>query len=176
MDPIEAAGHHTGPGATPGAGGAPHAGTAALRADVERAMALLRPFIEATIADPAVSRDQSLVIVVADPAAAPHVPIGEAILSRHAFGRAGRVDVEDERHALDKAQASHRERCDTSILRERGSALLTADLPLAGGLHRRGWTLGVAGAVPAFDEAIGACAVEVLHALRALDPATLKEN
>jgi hypothetical protein len=176
------------PGGGLGVGGAagrsaPHApfrGTAAsAREDVERAMTLLRPAIEATIADPAVSHDGALVIVVMDPAVPPHTPFDEAILARHAFGRAGTVDVDYERYALDKAQASFRERCDTSILRERGSALLSHELPLVGGLSRRGWTLGVSGAVPAFDEAIGGVVIELLHALQSLhaavDPPTLDE-
>jgi hypothetical protein len=149
---------------------------AARRADAERAMSLLRPFVEATIADRAVSHDQSLVIVVMDPAADPHVPFDEAVLSSHAFGRASEVDVDYERYARDKALASHRDRCDTSVLRDRGSALLTSDLPLVGGLHRRGWTLGVSGAIPAFDEALGACAIELLHALQALEPVPANED
>lgn len=135
------------------------------RADVERAIELLRPTVEAAILDPNVSHDRSLVIVVMDPAAEAGDGGERAILGRYAFGRAGEVAVDYERYAVDKARAAWRDRCDTSVLRERGAALLSAALPLVGGLHRHGWTLGVSGAVPCFDEALGACLVELLHAL-----------
>jgi hypothetical protein len=135
------------------------------REHVARAMALLAPFIEATIADRDVSHDRALVVVTMNPHAPPSATFDDAILATHAFGRAGACDVDYSRYALDKARASHRERSDTSLLRERGAALLTADLPLVGGLHRHGWTVGVSGAIPAFDEAIGAIVIELLVAL-----------
>jgi hypothetical protein len=135
------------------------------RADVERAVAFLRPTIEAAILDPSVSHDRSLVIVVMDPNATAGDDGEGVVLGRFAFGRAGEVAVDYEGYAVDKARAAWRERCDTSVLRERGAALLSAALPLVGGLHRHGWTLGVSGAVPCFDEALGACLVELLHAL-----------
>jgi hypothetical protein len=138
----------------------------ATRRIADRSIELLRPFIEATIVEPGVSHDRALVIVLVDPAARDGTPFEEAILARYAFGRAGEVSVDYARHALDKARASYRERLDTSVLRERDAALLTADLPLVGGLHRRGWTVGVSGAAPAFDEAIGAIVIDLLHALQ----------
>lgn len=136
------------------------------RDDVERAIALLRPFIEQTILDRDISPDQALVIVVLDPSASPETAFEDAILSIHPFGHARRTETDYSRHALDKARTSSRERCDTSLVRERGSALLTADLPLVGGLHRHGWTLGVSGAVACFDEAIGAIVIDLLHAMQ----------
>jgi hypothetical protein len=142
--------------------------TSAARDDVEQALELLRPTIEALVADRSVSHDQSLVVVVVDPAAADGAAFESSILLQRAFGRAGDVDVDYARYALDKARASFRERCDTSILRERGAALLSADLPLVGGLHRRGWTVGVSGAVPMVDEAIGAMLIDLTCALQAL--------
>jgi hypothetical protein len=136
------------------------------RDDVERAIALLRSFVEQAILDRDISPEQALVIVVVDPGASPDTAFEDAILSIHPFGRAGRTEADYSRHALDKARTSFRERCDTSLLRERGSALLTADLPLVGGLHRHGWTLGVSGAVACFDEAIGAIVIDLLHAMQ----------
>jgi hypothetical protein len=136
------------------------------RHDVERALDLLQPTIEAAIADRDVSHDQSLVIVVVDPEAPAGGAFEDAILVQREFGRAGRVDVDYARYALDKARASFRERCDTSLLRERGGALLSADLALVGGLHRRGWTIGVSGALPVFDEAIGAMLVDLVIAIQ----------
>jgi hypothetical protein len=141
------------------------------RDDVARALDLLQPTIEAAIADRDVSHDQSLVIVVMDPAAPMGASFDDSILVQRAFGRAGRVPVDHARYALDKARASFRERCDSSMLRERGGALLAADLPLVGGLHRKGWTVGVSGAVPAFDEAIGAMLIELTFGLQALQAA-----
>jgi hypothetical protein len=160
------------------AGGAHEAAiaTQAARDDVDRAMGLLAPFIEATIADRDVSHDGALVIVTMNPHAPTSASLDDAILATHSFGRAGVCDVDYSRYALDKARASQRERCDTSVLRERGAALLTADLPLVGGLHRRGWTLGVSGAIPAFDEAIGAIAIELLVALTSLRATTLAKS
>jgi hypothetical protein len=138
----------------------------AVRADVVRALDLLQPTIEATIADREVSHDQALVIVVIDPEAPAGTAFEDAILLQRNFGRAGRVAVDYSRYAIDKARASFRERCDTSLLRERGGALLSADLPLVGGLHRRGWTLGVSGATPMFDEAFGAMLIELVTAIQ----------
>jgi hypothetical protein len=145
------------------------------RDEVEQALELLRPTIEALVADPSVSHDQSLVVVVMDPAAPEGATFESSIMVQRPFGRAEDVDVDHARCALDKARASFRERCDTSILRERGAALLSADLPLVGGLHRRGWTVGVSGAVPMVDEAIGAIVIDLscaLQALAATRPAT----
>lgn len=150
-------------------GRALHREPAQLAADrhaVERAVALLRGTIEAVIDDPAVSHDRSLVVVVMDPNAPPGSPFEESILAQASFGRAAAVEVDYARHALDKARASFRERRDTATLRENGGALLSADLPPVGGIHRRGWTLGVSGAVPAFDEAIGAMLVELVCAFQ----------
>jgi hypothetical protein len=123
--------------------------------------------IEAAIADRDISHDQALVVVVVDKDAPAGVAFEDAILVQRGFGRAARADVDYARHALDKARASHRDRLDTSLLRERGGALLSADLPLVGGLHRKGWTVGVSGAVPAFDEAIGGMLIELLVAIQA---------
>ena len=159
----------TGRGADAGRASALHGERASAdgaRHDVERALDLLRPTIEATIADRDVSHDQALVIVVVDPQALPGTAFDDAILVQREFGRAGSVDVDYARYAVDKARASWRERCDTSLLRERGGALLSADLPLVGGLHRRGWTIGVSGAQPMFDEAIGSMLVELVSALQ----------
>ena len=136
------------------------------RRDVERALDWLAPMIEAAIADRDVSHDQALVVVVVDHDAPAGTPFEDAILVQRDFGRAGRTDVDYTRYALDKARASHRDRCDTSLLRERGGALLSADLPPVGGLHRKGWTVGVSGAIPAFDEAIGAMLIELVVAIR----------
>jgi hypothetical protein len=150
--------------------------TIAAREEVEQALELLRPTIEALVADRSVSHDQALVVVVMDPAAPDGATFDASILLQRAFGRAEEVDVDYARYALDKARASFRERCDTSILRERGAALLSADLPLVGGLHRRGWTVGVCGAVPMVDEAIGAMVIDLtcaLQALAATRPATV---
>jgi hypothetical protein len=142
--------------------------TSSAREDVEQALELLRPAIEALVADRSVSHDQALVVVVMDPAVPEGAAFESSIPLQRAFGRAGAVDVDHARHALDKARVSFRERCDTSILRERGGALLSADLPLVGGLHRRGWTVGVSGAVPMLDEAIGAMVIELGCALQSL--------
>jgi hypothetical protein len=139
---------------------------AAHRHVVERAIGLLRGTIEALIADAAVSHDRALVIVVMDPHAPPGLPFEDAILVQASFGRAPDVEVDYARYALDKARASFRERCDTAALREHGGALLSADLPPVGGIHRKGWTLGVSGAVPAFDEAIGAMLIELVCAFQ----------
>jgi hypothetical protein len=143
----------------------PHAALAA----ANRALDLLEPCIEAAIADRELSHDQSLVVVVVDPGAPAGSALEDAILLHREFGRAASVEVDYARYALDKARASLREQCDTALLRERGSALLTADLPLVGGLHRRGWTVGVSGAVPQFDEAIGGMFIELVAAILSHD-------
>jgi len=143
-------------------------GAGSVRDDVERALDLLQPTIEAAIAEREVSHDQALVVVVVDPAAEEGAPFEESILVQRGFGRAGRVAVDYTRYAVDKARASLRERCDTSLLRERNGALLSAELPLVGGLHRKGWTVGVSGAVPAFDEALGAMVIELVCALQSM--------
>jgi hypothetical protein len=147
---------------------ATHAGgTSGVRRVSDRAIALLRPFVEALLHEPGVSNDRALAVVVLDPAAPEGTTFDEAVVATYAFGRAEQASVDYARYALDKARASYRERQDTSVLRERDAALLTADLPLVGGLHRRGWTVGVSGALPAFDEAVGAIIIDLLHALHA---------
>jgi hypothetical protein len=86
---------------------------------------------------------------------------GDASLGEYSFGNAVRTPVDYAAYAREKAVVARRERLDTSVVRERGAA----DLPLAGGIHRRDITVGVSGAQPWFDEAFGIIVVELLHAL-----------
>ena len=131
------------------------------KAVVDVAIAMLRPVVEAAIADTAVSADRALVIVVLDgPGTQPNAPLAE-----YTFGNAGNTRVDYGAYARDKAQLAARERTDTSVLREREAAHRSIDLPLVGGVHRKGLTVGVSGAQPWFDEAFGVIVVEIIHAL-----------
>jgi hypothetical protein len=90
---------------------------------------------------------------------------GDASLGEYSFGNAVRTPVDYAAYAREKAVVARRERLDTSVVRERGAARGAADLPPAGGIHRRDITVGVSGAQPWFDEAFGITVVELLHAL-----------
>lgn len=139
---------------------------AALRGYLDRAAALLRPSIEAIVDDRSVSFDRALVIVVIDPSASADTGGEPPVLAQYAFANAGDVDVDYAHYAIGKAVAAHRGGCDTSLLRERAQSRGESELPLIGGLHRRGLAIGVSGAMPVFDEAIGVMFVELVHALQ----------
>jgi hypothetical protein len=131
------------------------------KAVVDVAIAMLRPVIEAAIADAEVSADRALVIVMLD---RERSEAGDS-LAEYLFGNAGRTRVDYGAYARDKARIAARERSDTSAVRDREEARGARDLPLVGGIHRRGITLGVSGAQPWFDEAFGVMVVELVHAL-----------
>jgi hypothetical protein len=130
------------------------------KATIDVAVAMLRPVIEAAIADTDVSADRALAIVVVDGAHADDGPLAE-----YGFGAAGHTRVDYSVYARDKARIAAHERADTSVVREREAQKGSADLPLVGGVHRRGVTVGVSGAMPWFDEAFGVMLVELVHAL-----------
>ncbi len=123
---------------------------------VDVAIAMLRPVVEAAIADTEVSADRALVIVVQD---------DDATLGEYTFGDAGRTRVNYASYARDKAALAKRERADTSLVRGRAQARGDTELPLIGGVHRRGVTIGVSGAQAWFDEAFGIIVAELVHAL-----------
>ncbi len=126
------------------------------KAVVDVAIAMLRPVVEAAIADTEVSADRALVIVVV---------VDDSTLGEYRFGDGGRTRVDYAAYARDKADVAGRERSDTSLVRAREQALGVTDLPLVGGIHRHGMTIGVSGAQAWFDEAFGVMVAELVHAL-----------
>ncbi len=133
---------------------------------VDRAVGLLRPMIESMIRNPDASFDSALHVVVLDPRAPEGTPFEEAILGGYNFGAAGKVDVDYAAHARDKARHSYRGKADTSALRDAAAGIGSHEaLPLIGGVHEHGWTLGVSGAQPWIDEGVGHMLADLLRAL-----------
>jgi hypothetical protein len=146
--------------------GSAHAPNTGQRALVDRAVSMLRPLIESIIDDQSASFDRALHIVVMDPMTRPGAAFGEAVLASYDFGNSGKVPVDYAHYARDKARHSFREHADTSELRDRLTGVhVDGERPLIGGVYRNGWTIGVSGAQPWVDEAIGNMLGDLLRAL-----------
>jgi hypothetical protein len=133
---------------------------------LDQAVGLLRPMIEAIIGSQEASFDRALHVVVLDPRVPPGTAFDEAILGAYDFGASGRVDVDYGMYARAKARCSYEGKADTSVLRDARVGIDDADsLPLVGGVHVHGWTLGVSGAQPWIDEGIGHMLADLLRTL-----------
>lgn len=144
------------------------AGTAAAR----RAIDLVAPAIEASLADRSVCGSGFLHMVVLDPALdAGDAPFDQAVLAERSFGDVARWDADYAAYARAKAKLAWRERCSGSELLARAPhRLREGDSPLAGAVWLDGIVVAASGAHADFDEAF---ALAIAAALRAIARRTL---
>ena len=139
-------------------------------ADVSAAQAAIEfvmPSIQAGMDDRRVGESGFLYIVVVDPALRPgDCRFEDAILHEHAVGDRAAWDADYALYAREKARVCWRHQRSGHELRTCSPHLLsTTETGVWGGVWLDGITVGVSGADPWFDEAIG---LSVAAALRAI--------
>lgn len=123
-------------------------------ATAAEAVARTLPFIEAALADPAVSGLGVLHLVLLDPAAEPATDFTQAVLHEQSVGDTRRWDADYAAFARDKARLSWRHRMDSRRLQwMEPHRLLGDDSLLWGGVCLDGLVVAASGAQPAWDEA-----------------------
>lgn len=124
-------------------------------ATAAEAVARTLPFIQAALADPAVSGLGVLHLVMVDPAVRPGAGSFEhAVVHEHSVGDRDRWDVDYAAYARDKARLSWRHGMDSRRLQWMEPHRLEADDSLLwGGVCLDGLVVAASGAQPAWDEA-----------------------
>lgn len=145
-----------------------HSGSAL--ADVpaaEAALEFVMPMIRAGIDSRRVGESGFLYIVIMDPALRPEdCSFEDAILHEHAVGDRSAWDADYALYAREKARVCWRHQRNGHQLRACSAHLLSkSETGVWGGVWLDGITVGVSGADPWFDEAIG---LSVAAALRAI--------
>ena len=137
----------------------PHpAGSAfADRTAAELAVELMLPMINAGLQSKTLGDSGFLYIVVMDPALRPeHCPFEDAILYEHAVGDTAAWDADYGEYAREKARVAWMNKCNGHEVRACSPHYLRkSDTGVWGGIWLDGIAVGVSGAFPWFDEAIG---------------------
>lgn len=137
------------------------------RSAAKEAVDLALPMIEKGIASRRLGESGFLYIVIMDPALGPgDCGFEQAILYEHAVGDRAAWDADYAHYAREKARVCWRARRNGHELRYMAPQLLrAADTAVWGGIWHEGIAVGVSGADPWFDEAIGTCVAGLLKAI-----------
>lgn len=133
----------------------------------EEAIKLLLPTIEGGIASGRIGQSGFLYIVVMDPALGPQdCQFEQAILYEHAVGDRHAWDADYASYAREKARVCWRTRRNGHELRYLAPHLLrSTEAGVWGGIWHDGIAVGVSGADPWFDEAIGVSIASIFRAI-----------
>lgn len=134
------------------------------RALAEQALDLAQPLIEHAIAQPGISGERVLHVVVADPDG--RASFDEAVLAERSFGAPPPWGADYRGFARAKARLAWRTGLDTRLVHQQSPHLLRAgDTLLWGSALREGILVASSGAHPWFDEALCGSVLELLRAL-----------
>ena len=140
-------------------------GRAALLRAVEATLDALAPAVTRLTADPAISAEHALHVVVMDPARDARTPFEEAILVERSFGDVERWHADYRGYARAKTRVSWRERRTLRTLLARcPERLQEGDIRVEGAVQDGGWIVGASGAQPWYDHAIASMAIELFEA------------
>ncbi|MDS1139732.1 hypothetical protein RE432_04745 [Pusillimonas sp. SM2304] len=133
----------------------------------KQAVDLALPMIEKGIASRTLGESGFLYIVIMDPGLRPeHCDFEQAILYEHAVGDRDAWDADYARYAREKARVCWRVQRSGHELRYMAAHLLRAvETGVWGGVWADGIAVGVSGADPWFDEAIGTAVAGFLRAI-----------
>lgn len=148
------------------------------RAAAREAVELAMPMIENGLATRRMGRSGFLCIVIMDPALGPEAcSFEQAILYEHAVGNRAAWDADYAHYAREKARVCWRTRRNGHELRYVAPHLLRAgDAGVWGGVWHDGIAVGVSGADPWFDEAIGTSVAGFLRAVAKQRALVLRES
>src|SRR5512142_1391386 len=118
-------------------------GSSALAAMVERSLDALAPLVARLVADPAISAEAAMHVVVMNPRADPRTdPFETAILVERSFGDPARWNADYAWYARAKAQVSYREQASLrTLLRDHPERLRDDDIRVEGAVCDGGWTV-----------------------------------
>lgn len=137
------------------------------RAAAKEAVDLALPMIEKGIASRRLGESGFLYIVIMDPALGPaDCGFEQAILYEYSVGDRDAWDADYAQYAREKARICWRARRNGHELRYMAPHLLRAtDTGVWGGIWHEGIAVGVSGADPWFDEAVGTSIASLLRAI-----------
>ena len=152
-------------------------GSSALAAMVERSLDALAPLVAHLVADPAISAEAAMHVVVMDPRADPRTDSFEtAILVERSFGDPTRWNADYGWYARAKAQVGYREQASLrTLLHDHPERLRDDDIRVEGAVCDGGWTVAASGAQAWYDHAIATAAIALLGAAQAQADAITKD-
>ena len=132
---------------------------------VESSLDALAPTVARLTADPAISAEHALHVVVMDPARDARTPFEDAILVERSFGDAERWDADYRGYARAKTRVSWRERRTLrTLLTKCPERLREGDIRVEGAVQSSSWIVGASGAQPWYDHAIATMAIGLFEA------------
>ena len=139
---------------------------AALLAAVDRVFGALAPMLAKLLADPAISAESAMHIVVMDPAADPRsVPFEDAILAERSFGDPARWEADYAWYARAKTRLAFREQTTLRTLFAAHPERLRADdIRVEGAVCDYPWVVGASGAQAWYDHAVATIAIALFQA------------
>ena len=137
---------------------------AVLRA-VESSLDALAPTVARLTADPSISAEHALHVVVMDPARDARTSFEDAILAERSFGDVERWDADCRGYARAKARVSWRERRTLrTLLTQCPERLQDDDIRVEGAVRSGAWIVGASGAQPWYDHAFASMAIGLFEA------------
>jgi hypothetical protein len=132
---------------------------------VEQGFDTLAPMLSQLLADPAISGESAMYLVVMDPLADRSVAFGDAILRERAFGDVARWHADYAWYAREKARVAWREQTSLrTLLMRHPERLRPDDIRVEGAVRSGRWTVGASGAQPHYDHAIASMAAQLFDA------------
>lgn len=132
---------------------------------VLRGFDVLAPMLDELLADPDISGEHAMHLVVMNPAADPRTPFDEAILAERSFGDAARWQADYAWYAREKTRLAWREQMSLRTLFARHpERLRDGDIRVEGAVKSRDWVVGASGAQAWYDHAVATIAIALFDA------------
>jgi hypothetical protein len=125
----------------------------------------LAPLLERLLADPAISGEHAMHVVVMDPDADPRTAFDDAILAERSFGDPARWEADYAWYARAKTRLAWREQTSLrTLFAEHPERLRTDDIRVEGAVKQGPWVVGASGAQAWYDHAIATIAIALFDA------------
>lgn len=132
---------------------------------VERSLDALAPMLDRLLADPAVSGEHAMHLVVMDPDSDPSTPFDDAILVERSFGDAASWQADYAGYARAKTRLAWREQVSLrTLFAQHPERLRDDDIRVEGAVRSGRWIVGASGAQAWYDHAIATSAIALFDA------------
>jgi hypothetical protein len=139
--------------------------TSSARDAVVRGLDALAPLLDRLLADPAISGEHAMHLVVMDPDADPQTPFDRAILAERSFGDPERWEADYAWYAQAKTKLAWREQTSLrTLFAEHPERLRADDIRVEGAVKQGPWVVGASGAQAYYDHAIATIAIALFAA------------
>ena len=133
---------------------------------VERGLDAIAPLLERMLADPAVSAEHAMHVVVMNPGSDPRTPFDDAILAERSFGDAARWEADYAGYARAKTRLAWREQTSLrTLFAEHPERLRDGDIRVEGAVKHGRWIVGASGAQPWYDHATATIVIALFEAI-----------